>query len=82
MEPTGEITITLESDERRYAYDDLSVTFSSSDQEIIDALHPTLLEDVGLNLKEAFEDGAWMVKRVEATHNTFIFPKSTAGCVL
>lgn len=79
VETLGEITVTLESDERKYSYDSLSVNFNSSDSEIISALTPVLSEDTGVNMQEEFEDGYWTVKRIDSTQNIYVFPKSTAG---
>ena len=61
----GEITITLESEERKYQYEQLEVGFDSADNEIIDAISPMLEEDTGMNLKEEFESGNWMIKRID-----------------
>ena len=44
VEPTGEIIVTLNSSEKHYAYDRLSVTYESTDKEILDAVSPVLLE--------------------------------------
>jgi len=75
----GEITITLESEERRYSYEQLGVGYGSSDQEIVDALTPMLEEDVGMNLADEYRNGSWTIKKVDSSQNTFVFPKSTAG---
>jgi len=75
----GEITITLESEERKYSYDQLGVDYNSSDREIIDALDSMLLEDVGINIADEFDNGNWSIKKVDSSHNIYVFPKSTAG---
>jgi hypothetical protein len=77
--PTGEIIVTLTATEKHYSYADLSLTFDSSDQEILDALQPVLLEEEGFDIKEEQDEGAYTIKRVESSKNIFIFPKSTAG---
>ncbi len=77
--PIGEITVTLESEERKYPYDTLGVGYSSSDQEIIDALDPMLEEDVGMHIADEFSRGNWTLKRVDSSQNIYVFPKSTAG---
>lgn len=77
--PIGEIIITLASREKHYPYDRLSVTYDSTDEEILNAVAPVVMEEEGFNLREEQEEGAYTVKRVEESHNIFIFPKSTAG---
>ncbi len=75
----GEITITLESEERKIQYEGLEINFDSTDSEIVEALSPMLEEDVGINLKEEFDNGNWMIKKIDDSENIYIFPKSTAG---
>ena len=75
----GEITVTLESEERKYPYDQLGVGYASTDQEIMAALDPMLLEDVGMNIAQEFSRGNWTIKRVDSSQNIYVFPKSTAG---
>lgn len=75
----GEITVTLESEERKFPYDQLGVGYASSDQEILDALTPMLEEDVGINLSDEHANGSWTIKRVDSSQNIYVFPKSTAG---
>lgn len=75
----GEIIVTLSSEEKHYSYDRLSVTFESSDEEILDALAPVLLEEEGFNIREEQRDGYFTIKRVESSQNIYVFPKSTAG---
>lgn len=75
----GEITVTLESEERKYPYDQLGVGYASTDQEIIDALDPMISEDVGVEIADEFSRGNWTLKRVDSSQNIYVFPKSTAG---
>ncbi len=79
MENQGEIIITLASTEKHYQYEDLGVTYESSDSEILNALQPILMEEEGFNIKEEQEDGYYTLKRVEDSHNIYVFPKSPAG---
>ena len=74
--PTGQILITLESEEKTYQYDALGLTFESDDQDILDAIAPIVEEETGVDI---LEDGLFTVKKVESSHNVFIFPKSPAG---
>lgn len=74
--PTGEIIITLESEEKHYAYATLGVTFESTDQEILDAVAPVVEEETGIDI---LGDGLYTIKKVESSHNTYAFPKSPAG---
>lgn len=78
-ETPGEITVTLESEERKYPYDQLGVGYASTDQEIIDALDPMISEDVGVEIGDEFARGNWTIKRVDSSQNIYVFPKSTAG---
>ena len=75
----GEITVTLNSEDNKYQYADLSVTYDSTDAEIIDALTPILEESEGFNLREEYDDGGYTIKRADNSRNIYIFPKSTAG---
>jgi len=75
----GEITITLDSVDRKYQYETYGVTFDSTDEEIVDALSPDLAESEGFNLREEYEEGAYTIKRMQDSKNIYIFPKSTAG---
>ncbi len=75
----GTIVVTLSSTEKHYSFEQLSVGFDSSDQEILDALAPVLLEDEGFNIKEDQGDGYYTIKRVQDSQNIYVFPKSTAG---
>ena len=79
MNEEGQITITLENDERNYSYDTMGLTYESTDQEIISALAPVVAEDVGIDMSDQYEDGYWTLKRIESTKNIYVFPKSTAG---
>ena len=78
----GQITITLESDERNYSYETMGLTYESTDQEIIAALSPVVAEDVGIDMSDQYEDGYWTLKRIESTQNIYVVPKSTAGYAL
>ena len=76
----GEIIVTLSSDEKHYSFDQMSVDFNASDQEILDALAPRLLEEEGFDIRENVDDDAFTIKRVEATGNVFIFPNTGSVC--
>ena len=76
---SGEIIVTLTSTEKHVNYDDLSVGFDSTDQQILDALQPVLLEEDGFDLKEEQDEGMYTIKRVDSSKNIYVFPKSTAG---
>ena len=80
-EPTGEIIVTLASKELKYSYEQLGVTFDSSDSEILDALQPVVLEEEGFDVKEEQDEGAYTLKRVDSSKNIYLFPKSTAGTI-
>lgn len=77
--PTGEIVITLESTDKKYQYADYALSYNSTDEEVIDALQSTLLEEEGFNLKSEYEEGNWTIKRADNSQSIYIFPKSTAG---
>lgn len=82
MDTTGEIIVTLASDEKHYPYDRLSVSYESTDEELLDALAPVLLEEEGFDIRTEQRDGYFTIKRVESSQNIFVFPKSTAGIAL
>ena len=73
------LIVTLESQDRPYEFDALSITFDSEPEEILEAVQPVILEDTGFNIKE--EDGTWLftVKKAENSGNVYILPKSPAG---
>lgn len=75
----GEITLTMNSVDKKYQYADFGVTFESTDQEIVDALSPLLEEEEGFNLAEEYRDQAYTIKRADNSRNVYIFPKSVAG---
>ncbi len=77
--PTGEIIITLESEEKHYPYAEFDVTFDSTGDEILEAISPAILEEFGVNLQESQGEYIFTVKKVESSKNTYIFPKSPAG---
>lgn len=79
MENQGEIVVILNSTDHKYSYDTLSVTYESSDSEIISALAPVLQEEEGFDLNQEFQDGAYTLKRMDNSRTIFLFPKSTAG---
>lgn len=74
-ETSGKITIVLESEEHQYDFEPLGLSFeNSTDQQILEAVAPLVLEESGINIKEDF-----IVRKVEASQSVLIFPKSTAG---
>lgn len=75
----GEIVVVLNSTEKHFPYADFSVTFDSTDKEILDAIAPRLLEEEGFDIREQQEEGLYTVKKQEDSGNCYIFPKSTAG---
>jgi hypothetical protein len=77
----GKIIVTLESTEKHYDYEQLSLTFDSTDEEILDAIAPVILEQDGINIKED-DENLYTVKRIEDSGNIYVFPKSVAGTVL
>ena len=76
--PTGEIIITLENEEKHYGYDQLGVTFDSTDQEVLEAVAPVIEEETGIDI---LEDALYTVKSVTASQNKYCFPKSPAGAL-
>jgi hypothetical protein len=75
----GEIIVVLNSTEKHFPYADFSVTFDSTDKEILDAIAPRLLEEEGFDIREQQEEGLYTIKSVEESQSKYIFPKSTAG---
>ncbi len=74
----GKITVILEGADRSFSYDELGLTYESSDEEIVDALSPVFNEE-GISLKEEWQQGGYTVKRADNTQNVFLYAKSTAG---
>jgi len=79
METPGEIIVTLASEDRRYSYDNLSVGYNSTDEEILDALGPVLLEETGFDIRDELRNGDFTIKRADNSQSIYVFPKSTAG---
>ena len=75
----GEIIVVLNSSEKKFNFADFSVTFDSSDNEILEAIAPRLLEEEGFDIREQQDEGLYTVKKQEDSGNVYIFPKSTAG---
>ena len=74
-----DVIVTLASSEKHYSFDRISVGYNSTDQEVLDALAPVLLEDEGFDIRNEQQNGYFTIKRMEDTQNIFVFPKSTAG---
>ena len=77
-QPEGEIVVVVESQDRKYSYDQLGLSFESTDQEVLDAVQPVILEDTGINIFED-DESLYAVKRTEESQTTYVFPKSQAG---
>lgn len=78
-EQTGEIIVVLNSNEKKFQYADFNVTFDSTDEEILNAIAPRLLEEEGFDIREQQDEGLYTIKSVEESQTKYIFPKSTAG---
>lgn len=74
----GNITVILEGQDRSFEYEALGLTYDSSDEEVIEALNPVFAEE-GINLKDEWENGGYMIKKSDNSHNIHLYPKSTAG---
>lgn len=72
----GKLIVTVESEDREYDFDTLSITFDSSAEDILEAVKPIVLEDTGVNI---LEDGLYTVKKADNSGNVYVFPKSPAG---
>lgn len=75
----AEVIVTLASTEKHFPFERLSIGYDSSDQEILDALAPVLMEEEGFDIRQEQRDGYFTIKRVDDSQNIFVFPKSTAG---
>lgn len=82
MDTPGEIIVTLASEDKHFSYDRLSVGYESTDQEVLDALAPVLLEEEGFDIRNELTNGAFTIKRADNSQNIYVFPKSTAGIAL
>ena len=78
VEIVGEIIVVLESAEKHYSYDQLGLTFESSDEEVLKAIQPVILEETGINILEDDEE-LYTVRSVEESKTKYVFPKSPAG---
>ncbi len=78
VRPVGSVIVTIESEDRTYTFDQLSINYDSSSQEILDAVQPIILEDTGVNISED-GDNLYTVKKAENSGNVYVFPKSPAG---
>ncbi len=76
--PLGQVIVTVESQDRTYSFDQLSVNFDSSNEEILAAVQPIILEDTGVNISED-DENLYTVKKAENSGNIYVFPKSPAG---
>ena len=82
MNPVGEIIITLASSDKHYSYERLSVSYESTDEEILNALAPVLLEEEGFDIRNELSNESFTIKRTDSSQNIYVFPKSTAGVEL
>jgi len=79
-QPTGEIIVTLESEELHFDYAQYGVTYESTPKEIVDAISPAVSEaSPGFDLVEEFDNGSFTMKKVDSSHNAYLFFKSTLG---
>lgn len=78
-EQTGEIIITLDSDEKHFQFEDFNIDYNTPSDEILEAVYQPILEEFGVNIKEDQGDFVYTVKKVEKSGNVYIFPKSPAG---
>lgn len=75
----SEVIVTLASEDKHFDFDRLSIGYDSTDQEILDALAPVLMEEEGFDIREEQRDGYFTIKRSDSSQNIYVFPKSTAG---
>jgi hypothetical protein len=75
----SEVIVTLQSTEKHFPFERLSIGYESTDQEVLDALAPVLLEEEGFDIRTEQRDGSFTIKRVDDSENIYVFPKSTAG---
>ena len=78
----GEIIVTLESQEKHFPITDFNLTMDSTNEEILDAVAPAILEEFGINIKEEGEEGIYTVKKITESNKIYCFPKSPAGFAL
>ena len=75
----SEVIVTLQSTEKHFPFERLSIGYESTDREVLDALAPVLLEEEGFDIRTEQRDGSFTIKRVDDSENIYVFPKSTAG---
>ena len=75
--PTGKIIVTVESNDHEFEYEDLHLTFDSSDEDIIVALKDPVLEKTdGIDITE---DDIYVVRKSENSQIVYVHPKSPAA---
>lgn len=72
-----EVIVTLSSEDKHYEFDRLSIDFDSTDEEVLNAIAPILLEEEGFDIDDAEE--TFTIKRSDSSQTIYVFPKSTAG---
>ena len=78
-ENQGEIIVVLESSEKHYSYDQLGLTFESSDEDVLKTLQPVILEETGINILEDDGEELYTIKSIEESKTKYIFPKVQRG---
>ena len=76
-EVVGKIIVTVESEDHEFEYEELSVSFESTPEEIIEALKDPVLEKTdGVDITE---DDIYVVRKSENSGMIYVHPKSPAA---
>jgi hypothetical protein len=76
---TDKIIVAISGEDEFLNYSDFGLTFDSAEEDVLNAIHPMLLEKHGSNIKDV--NGSWLYKTRKAVtnRNIYVIPNSTAG---
>lgn len=78
MSDEAKIIVTLESSEKKYNQSDFGVSMDSTNEEILDAVAPSIREEFEVDIKDN-DEYIFTVTKAQNSGNIFVFPKSLAG---
>ena len=70
----NKIFITVEGEEIQLNYEELDLTFDSSERDIMNKIVPIVREEKGIDISDSYK-----VRKATTNENIFVIPASTAG---
>jgi len=74
----NKIIICIVGKDKTYSFEDYGLTFDSSNETILETLHPNIEETFGVSIKEG-SDWLYKVQKAVNSQTIYVVPNSTAG---